>query len=499
MEARRITLRFLAAAMLAVPGAAEKITFEELGQAYLESHCPQADGAAMCELDIVVAASYASARLGAFELSMPIAILGDRKRGMEVKELARGLVDLQRVWVERYCSDDDARSELLSDLETIGGWIDGWEKGDVSALAKGEGCNLYEALGADPALVEASDRLAAGMMSSAQVGIAPKHTKVLRILACPTRRDFMEAVGYAGLLQPERRKELWHDGVDQWTQFWIDRTLVAALEYAPWSQDPQYQTGNAMDAHDEDGLLQQVVLQAAQALVFTCMNRGDLPLLEKGLALELAIAVCGRANTIDGEGAITTSGATTSPYSRFVPGGNPAGGNLPPAPAAPLNAMLENHWRKGNGEDHFVAPLRKGQKDGSKRAAKDKDNPLRKDKTAHFQLEASGKKYVVTAPFLGALASQQQYPPPEFLNDYREFFRSYQSCFLYWLAENGSTESADASAKLFRELLVRMGSSESLVLDDVVEEVYGVPLSSQDPADESLEWRFLAWLEAGKG
>ena len=266
---------------------------------------------------------------------------------------------------------------------------------------------------------------------------------------------------------------------------------------APWSPDPKYKTGEPMDAFDDDGLRQQVVLQAAQALVFTCINRTDLALLEKGLAVKLTIAVCGRANTIDGEGAITSSGATTAPYSRFVPGGNPAGGHLPPAPAAPLNSMLENHWRKGNGEDFFVAPLRKGQKAGSKRAAKNKDHPLRKDKTAHFELEASGKKHLVTAPFLGELAKQQQYPPPDFLNDYREFNRSYQTCFLHWLSQHGSKESAEQSEEMFRELVLRMGSRETLVLDAVAEQVYGVPLSGTDPSTESLEWRFLAWLQSG--
>jgi len=498
MHARLNPFLYLAAALLAAPAAAQKTTFEELGAAFLESHCPHGDGIDMCALDTVVAASYGSIRLGAFDFCVPLEYVGDKKRGAEVQELSRALVDLQKVWVERYCAKEDARETLTADLAGIGAWIDGWKKADLARLAKSSGVDFYEVLEADPALIEASNRLADMIMSPEQMGIAPKHTKVLRILACPTRRDFMEAVGYAGLLQPERRKELWHEGIEQWTQFWIDRTLVTALEYAPWSPDPKFNTGKSMNEFDDEGLRQQVVLQAAQALVFTCLNRTDLALLEKGLAVDLTIAVCGRANTIDGEGAITTSGATTAPYSRFVPGGNSSGGVLPPAPAAPLNATVENHWRKGNGEDHFAAPLRKGQKAGAKRAAKDKENPLRKNEEAHFQLENAGQKYLVTAPFLGVLATQQQYPPPEFLNDYREFFRSYQTCFLHWLAEQGSQESPEKSAELIRELVQRMGTDETLVIDNVVEEVYGVPLSSKDPSTDSLEWRFLAWLASGE-
>jgi hypothetical protein len=483
---------------LAARPAADEITFEELGRAYREAHCPQADGVVTCELETVVAAGYASVRIGAFELSLPVEVLGG-KRAEEAKELAGALVDLQTVWVEWFCEHDDARERAVGGLETLAAWIDGWSKAELKKLAGGSGVNLYEALGAGEDVLKASNDVREVVMARGAMGIAPRHTEVIRMLGCPTRRDFMEMVGYAGLLGEDKKTELWFDGVDQWTQFWIDRTLVMALEYAPWSPDPQFETGLSMRKFDKDGLRQQFVLQAARALLFTSFNRNDLALLEKGLAVDLTIAVCDAANTVDGEGSITSSGGMTAPYSRFVPGGNPAGGTLPPIPAASMDAVMENHWRKGGGSDYYVKPLKKGQKEGAKRAKKDKERRLAKDKAAHFQLLGeTGRKLVITAPFLGREAAKRQYPGPDFLNDYREFYRSYQACFLHWLSEHGVEGDPEQSFAKYRELIVRMGGSASLVIDDVVETVYGTALSGLEPEGDGLEWRFLRWLESGK-
>jgi hypothetical protein len=484
----------LAATPLAAqpPLAAGEIAFRELGAAFVETHCPKDANALSCPLESVIAEHFVVVRLGAFELAFPLDFLGGQRR-LEVQQLASAALDLQERWVQRFGREPATLAAVQAEIATLRPWVDSWTKNDLGGLARGPAGDLLDLLEADPAVREASGRFAPMLLAADKMYLAPQYTPCLRLLMCPTRREFMEMVGYIGLSLPARQKDLWNAGIDEWTQFWVDKTVVVALEYAAWGDDPQFNTGLAMNKFDKDGLRQHFVQQAAGALLFTSLNRIDMTLFEKGLAVNLTIELCGRANTIDGEGSISSTGATTAPYERFVPGGNAAGGSLPAISASAFDMIVENHWRKGKGADLFVEPLRDGQKAGSKRAQKDRQNPLWKDETAHFELHSDdGKKLLVSAPFLGQPSRDKPYVDKDFLNDMREFYRSYQSCFLAWLERDGKPE-AEASALAFRELLARVAAPGGQTVDAAVEQVYGVPLSSAEPG-EALEWRFLAWL-----
>jgi hypothetical protein len=472
--------------------AAGEIPFRELGAAFVASHCPKDATALSCPLENVIAESFAVVRLGAFELAFPLAFLGDQRR-LEVQQLSSAALDLQDRWVERFGREPATLEAVRAEIATLRTWVDSWTKNDLGGLARGPGGNLLDLLEADPAVREASKRFEPMLFAADKMFLAPQFTERLRLLLCPTRREFMELVGYVGLALPARQQDLWHAGIGEWTQFWVDKTVVIALEYAPWGDDPQFNTGLAMNKFDKDGLRQHFVQQAAGALLFTSLNRTDMTLFEKGLAVNLTIELCGRANTIDGEGSISSTGARTAPYERFVPGGNSAGGVLPAIPASAFDMIVENHWRKGKGVDLFVESLRDGQKAGFKRAQRDRQNPLWKDETAHFELHSDdGKKLLISAPFLGRVSRDKPYVEKDFLNDMREFYRSYQSCFLGWLERKGQPE-AEASAKAFKELLAKVAAPGGQAIDDAVVQVYGVPLSTAEPGD-ALEWRFLAWL-----
>lgn len=486
----------LSAGLLTQPAHASTrdIPFEELAASYIEAHCPDGN---TCSFEEVLAASYATIRLGAFEIAVPAEFLKERQRSSEVPEMAIGVLQVQQLWVETLCDNLDVVEEVRADVATLTAWFEGWKYGDYSRVAKQDDKELTAALGASPEVKAAVARLAETIMSRDKVGVAPQYTDVIRMLMCPTRRDFMEFIGFSGKVDADSKTRNWIQGVDDFTQIWMKRNLVLSMQYAPWGgTDPNYHTGMSMDKTGKNGLLQHIVQQATRALVFTSFNRNDLALLEKGLAVHFTIAICGIANTIDGDGSISDSGATTAPYSRFVPGGNPNGGILPAIPAAMFSMTVENHWREGLGKDFFLKPLRKGQKAGYKRASKDKQEPLRKDKRPHFALEGdSGSKATITAPFLGELATERQYPDANFMNDYREFYRSYQACFLHWLEQNGDPESPEASKEKFRKLLVTMGTSSQLLIDTAVSDIYGAPISGGDDSVENLEWRFLTWLE----
>jgi hypothetical protein len=189
-----------------------------------------------------------------------------------------------------------------------------------------------------------------------------------------------------------------------------------------------------------------------------------------------------------------------------VPGGLSEGGVLPPAPAVGGDALVNCRWRTGAGADYFVAALREAQVEGAKVAAKDRSNARRKDKLVHFPIgsDESGAQWIAHAPFLGAHASAQAYPEPEFLNDYREFFKAYQSAFYHWLettAEPVDGSRGDAFATFLRLLGKPVTDVEPITKPEIgaaLEEAYGLPFSGPDGSVDSLEWRFLTWLAEQK-
>ena len=125
--------------------------------------------------------------------------------------------------------------------------------------------------------------------------------------------------------------------------------------------------------------------------------------------------------------------------------------------------------------------------------------PRHKDRSAHFQLVSDRGKHVVSAPFFGEYANLQQYPPQEFLIDYGEFFRAYKSGFFHWLRWSGGGDDADESLANFRELMGTLANlKDGKTFEQAVEEIYGLPLSGADETTDSLEWRFLAFLENGR-
>ena len=62
----------------------------------------------------------------------------------------------------------------------------------------------------------------------------------------------------------------------------------------------------------------------------------------------------------------------------------------------------------------------------------------------------------------------------------------------------GDKTGADASAAKYKDLMRKLATREpTKAFDDLVNEIYGVPLSGKNGETDSLEWRYLEWL--GKG
>jgi len=474
----------------------DRVDFEELGRSFLTDEFGRKAELGQVSLEQLVGQHCARARLGSFEIAIPKRFLKDSKLARLYTQIAVRLLDLQEVLVGWMRPAPEVSAQLAEDSATLRAWVESW-KGNKLARIKGDG-DLYVELEASPQVLAARDRLRAALADGHTLGVAPQYVDGVTLLVCPTRRDFMELVGFLGLLDPSWRPANWNEGTSQWTQVWFGQVLALALAYAPWTGfDPNFATGLDPERLDKGGLMQHVLNQAARGLLFRWFNRPRQVTFERALAAEAVIELEGRIMILDGEGGISSSGATTLPYERFVPGGLSEGGVLPAIPAAPFDRLIEGQWRKGRGVDHFVEALREGQEDGARRAAKDRENPLRKDETAHFSIDSdrSGAKHVVSAPFLGSWGAQKAYPPPEFLNDYRQFYKSYQTGFLRWLRAVGVDDDGDARATRFAEALALLGAAEgALDLDQAFAQAYGLPLSAETPGTDSLEWRFLRWL-----
>jgi hypothetical protein len=175
---------------------------------------------------------------------------------------------------------------------------------------------------------------------------------------------------------------------------------------------------------------------------------------------------------------------STAEYGSFIPGGSSGGGLLPTLSA-------DSRFRENLGRDHFVRVLRMAQKRGAK-----EDTSGRPSSQA-FVLHGTDDQdhQVVHAPFLGKGSGEPQSIPARFNDDYLEFLRAYRSCFLHWLQHVAGGNKKYAPVR-YAELLRGLDTEgEAKSWEQVLQQVYGAPLRVEDPKGDSLEFRFLEWLE----
>lgn len=481
------------------------VAFQEFGEAFLKAH--GAKDASALPMDQLLAEHYLRGAIGTIDVAYPIEFLEDKSRQDELRSQCQVLVEMQIRWVDWLAGSDPKTKPGLDGAKALGAWIKGWKPPAFAKVKNGKGAkDLYEALGADPEVIAAQKAFDALLHDAAILGAAPKEGARLSFVFAPTRRNFVELAGYAGLLDAKDRETLWQPSTPKWTTFWIGWNFIAALEYPAWSEDPQFRSGTSMSKFDMNGREQHTVQNAANGLQWLCFGEDDATYLHQALSMNLAVAVCGACNTLEGDLVRGTTGAQTQPYEKFVPGGNPSGGVLPPIPAAGGDALKDGRWRDGKGKDHFAGVLRKNQKDGWKEITKHRPEKLDpvvvRDQDAHFPIMGpqGEDKMAVSAPFLGPYANERPYPPQSVLLDYREFFRAYKCCFFAWMQSNADKDNAETSAAKFRELLRKVAVRDTdKGFEVLVKEIYGVPLSARNGDTASLEWRFLQWLsKSGK-
>ena len=145
-----------------------------------------------------------------------------------------------------------------------------------------------------------------------------------------------------GLLNPSQRTALWSDKLLNQTASWYEWIQILALTNSDYPADPNHPfIDTPKNANDPSALHQYIADRAGTAMVRKEYWRHVTAFFEQTLVTNLVIAVAGKNGQFtQGEWKMEWSraGASTQPYERFVPGGNPAGGVLPARKASPARS-----------------------------------------------------------------------------------------------------------------------------------------------------------------
>lgn len=457
---------------------AGEVDYAALAKEFLDKHPVEGRGAADVSFDELLEKHYALAQIGAIDVRIPREYLEDKGSVDDFKDAVAAVLATHQLWLDWIGAPASEASKARADIAELLKFLKTAKAG--TSAAKSE--RFFEAFSGGSSLTPALERLRDGFRSGALLGVTPLTTRTQVLVLAPSREHFMQLAGVLGQRQEGARSLYWNDGLANWTEFGWQETQVIALQYPPIKPNlKNFSEGVAMDAREPTGLLQNVAQRAAVTLCWHTFGNALDAAFETAVGQVAVIDLYGENNTRSGGSGRSNS---TDGITAFIPGGRSEGGALPPNNA-------ESLWRDGGGKDYFLKALKEGQKAGAKGGAKSKEERL-----YYFQLRSddSSKKTFVRAPFFGSAAQGKELPPPEFLTDYLEFFRAYKSCFLHWLREK-STPKPDASRAKFAELLRQVAEAGSAAgFEELVSEVYAIPLSAADLSKDSLEQRFLAWL-----
>jgi len=231
----------------------DPIPFSDFGKNLLLTRCKTANVADV-PIESMREKFCVHGALGYFDVAYPVWELGDKVHVDDFKAVATAIVQIQSHWID-WCSKGDAASTAAkTDAKTVIEWIKSWKPAALAKATTTPERDLYVLLGATDAQKDASKHLAACIGTPDVLGLAPREdVGPMHILFAPTRHDFIELLGYAGLLDPARQKEMWNRDATSWTTFWIGWNLVMALEYSPWEFDKDFKSCMPMNKFEPTG------------------------------------------------------------------------------------------------------------------------------------------------------------------------------------------------------------------------------------------------------
>lgn len=472
-------LALLGTSLLSVARAGE-VDFPGLAKDFFERHPVEGRTPAEVSFEELLETHYALAQVGAIDVRVPREFMDDKGLVEDFKDSLAAVLATHQLWLDWIGAPAAEATKAKADIAEVLKFLKTAKAG--AGAVKHE--RFFDAFSGSAGLVPALERLRDGFRSGTTLGLTPLGTRTQVLVLAPTREHFMQLAGVLGQRQEGARSLYWNDGLANWTEFGWQETQVIALLYPPIKPNlKNFSEGVAMDAREPTGLQQNVAQRAAVTLCWHTFGNSLDPAIETAVGQVAVIELYGENNTRSGGSGRSNS---TDGITAFIPGGNSNGGVLPPTNA-------ESGWRQGGGKDYFVKVLKDAQKLGAKSGAKSKE-----EKLVYFQLKSddTSKRTFVRAPFFGSAAQGKELPPPEFLTDYLEFFRAYKSCFLHWLKDESTGKDAGSKGK-FAQLLKQVAEAGSAAgFEELVAEVYAVPLAAADLSKDNLELRFLAWLAA---
>ncbi len=457
----------------------DTLPFAEFSENFLEQFGLSDFAGPNPPLEVVLEHGFARFPLGAFDLHFPAKDLKERKRADLFQELSLAILDLQMEWMEWSGPDKDFEKNAASDTRK---WIAKWNSGSLALAVSNGGGNLAETLSPDEETRAALQSFNKQFRTGAYLGLQNDPGKGIPLVLAPTRTDFLGFASYLGTLSPASRQIFWVDTLPVWTYCRLNRDLYAlALEYATpnWKED--FRTGMSMNSREKTGVQQHVLQHCMDLLSWFYFKDFLDPALEAGIGIDMVVEVLGQNNARAGGSGASSA---TAAISKFVPGGNPSGGTLPR-----INA--DSRWRQDKGKDHFKGTLKTGQLEGYK-LARGQRLPEPKSYFALSTKETSDQ-FPVGLPFFGEV--QDKKIPDTYLSDYREFFRAYKAGFVHWLRIK--SKGKKDSPKRFRELVQACAQAVASGKGDfaeIVEQVYGTPLTGVDSKSKALEWEYVQWI-----
>jgi hypothetical protein len=472
---------------------------EGLAKDWLAAHDSAAHGSNgdhVATLEQLVTGELAYLDLGAFEVRFDPRLAAEPARAAEVLEASIALLDAQAEWIDWLCAAQAERAAereaARRDLLELRAALAALRPKDLARHRLASGAAVLDRIGLSDEQRLAAARLCDLLRSGAPLVHPAGTARATRLVLMPSRADFVAFASVLALLEPDQRPYYWVDDLALWTELDHAGSRVLAFEFATPDALRDFPRGTSMRERNPRALAEQVVQVAVRSLLDTQFGERMDPILAGGIANELVIEVFGEVDTrSDGD----LRSRSVSGRSAFVPGGDPNGGTLPPLDA-------NSRWRAGKGKDHFVHVLRAAQKQGSKEARKAHDEAA---EDAAFLLldDAQAGSWLARAPFFDAgfdagnaglgASCRDRTPPTAFAGDWAEFARAYRTCFLYWLRAKG-TGTGDSAATYARFLRRLAESQDAAEFTALVEEVFGLPLSSEALGRDCLEGRFLAWL-----
>ncbi|MDE0896762.1 MAG: hypothetical protein OSB10_09280 [Planctomycetota bacterium] len=486
---RSLTIGFLLSLGASnIAHAQAEVDFKRHADGFALDHGLTGLGELEVDFEDVIDKAYVHVNLGLFDVYHPIPDLDNTGVARTFQEICSLLLEVQQNWLKQMQPSSGRLKTLEADIKTVGKWVQSWRTGKLADLDQDSDHDLFIAFKAKDKYVEAAARLRSSFLLGESLGLNRdlKDVHTAPLILCPTRREFVRLVCYAGLLFENERPKYWADNLHEWIEGRVMDMRVLALEYVDSKLDVgDIYGGIAMDAKRPDELAQHVVQRAFLSLLRNYYGDRFDPALAVGFAINFNIDIFGVDHgRLEGD----PRGRSTPPREVFIPGGNPDGGFLPPLSA-------ESPWRELEGEFRYVHKLAAAQESGNLA----KQN--RQERLQSFQLrnDSGTSTFVVSSPFLGTPAIKAPMPPSEFIGDYQEFFRAYRTAFMHWLRSEAGSSKKD-SAKRFALLLAAVGeggrNEDAPTFEEIVPKIYDdVPLSDSEQKKECLEGRFLRWLQ----